>query len=232
MTGTPGPGDPNDAPPPLRLRVLPVLRLGGVILIFAFAVAIPFAIWGEQVEAVLTVDGAVEWMRGTGWAWAAGVGLIVSDIAIPIPSTAVMAGLGILYGPLIGGLLSAIGSILAGSLGYGLCRALGPRTAERLAGRKGLLQARHLFDRWGLLLVAISRWVPVLPETVAFLAGLIRMPFGRFVAALSLGAVPLGFVFATAGHLGRDAPVLVMILCALAPLALVGLWRLARHTRR
>lgn len=223
---------PTDKPAPkASIEIKPLLRLFGVVLLLAVAVALPFALFGDQIEAVLTVDGAVDWMRGTGWAWAAGVALIVSDIVIPVPSTAVMAGLGILYGPIIGGILSAAGSILAGSTGYWLCRALGPRTAEKLAGSKGLAQARQLFDRWGLVLVAVSRWVPVLPETVAFLAGLIRMPFRRFLAALSLGAVPLGFVFATAGHLGREAPVLVMILCAVAPIALVGLWRLVakRH---
>lgn len=203
-----------------------MLRLIAVVLVLAFAVAIPFAIWGDRFETVLTIDGAVDWMRGTGWAGLAGVGLIVSDIAIPIPSTAVMAGLGILHGPILGGALSAIGSILAGSLGYWLCRALGPETAERLAGQQGIQQARRLFDRWGLPLVAISRWVPVLPETVAFLAGLIRMPFQRFVMALACGAIPLGFVFATAGHLGRETPIVVMIACALAPLLIIGGWRL------
>ena len=65
----------------------------------------------------------------------------------------------------------------------------------------------------------------LLPETVAFLAGLIRMPFDRFIAALACGAIPLGFVFATAGHLGRETPIVIMIACALAPLLLVAVWR-------
>lgn len=107
---------------------------------------------------------------------------------------------------------------------------LGPRIAERLAGADGIAEARRLFDRWGFGLISISRWLPILPETVAFLAGLIRVPFPQFVLALACGAIPLGFTFATAGHLGRDAPLLIMVLCAIAPLclwALVG-WL---HTR-
>lgn len=203
-----------------------MLRLIFVVLILAVVVALPFAIWGDQIEAVLTVDGAVAWMRGTGWAGLAGVGLIVSDIAVPIPSTAVMAGLGVLYGPLVGGVLSATGSILAGSLGYWICRGLGPKSAEWLAGQSGIQQARELFDQWGLPIVAFSRWLPVLPETVAFLAGLIRMPFLRFLGALASGSIPLGFVFATAGHLGRETPILVIVLCAVAPVVLVFAWRL------
>ena len=209
-----------------------MLRLIALVLILAFLVAIPFAIWGDRVEQVLSVDGAITWMKSTGWAWAAGIGLIVSDVALPVPSTAVMAGLGVLYGPILGGLLSAFASILAGSLGYWLCRALGPSVAERLAGPKGIAQARALFERWGFGLIAISRWVPVLPETVAFLAGLIRVPYPRFLLALSCGAIPLGFVFATAGHLGRETPLLIVIFCALAPVVLWAGWRLFGGSRK
>lgn len=210
-----------------------MLRLILLVLFLAFVVAVPFAIWGSDVEAVLSVDGAIQWMKGTGWAWAAGIGLIVSDIFLPVPSSAVMAALGVLYGPFVGGALSAIASILAGSGGYWLCRLLGPRVAEALAGPRGIVRAQNLFQRWGFGLIAISRWLPVLPETVAFLAGLIRVPYPRFLLALSCGAIPLGFVYATAGHLGRETPVLVILICMILPLIGWGIWRAVhRSTRR
>ena len=209
-----------------------MFRLIALVLVLAFLVAIPFAIWGDQIEQVLSIDGAIAWMKSTGWAWAAGIALIVSDVALPVPSTAVMAALGVIYGPVVGGIIAAIASILAGSLGYWLCRALGPSVAERLAGPKGLAQARALFERWGFGLIAISRWVPVLPETVAFLAGLVRVPYPRFLIALSFGAIPLGFVFATAGHLGRETPLLIIILCALIPVIGWAAWRVWHRSRK
>ena len=208
-----------------RARLKRLARLFLVVLFLAFVVVIPFAIWGELLTVGLGIDGVVEWLRSMDWAAATGVGLIISDIFLPIPSTAVMAALGVLYGPFIGGLLSAAGSILAGSIGYWLCRALGPRTAEWLAGREGILEARRLFRRWGFWLIAVSRWLPILPETIAMMSGLIRVRFPRFLAALSCGAVPHGFVFATAGHLGREAPLFVVVICAVAPLGLVALLR-------
>ena len=205
-----------------------MLRLWLLVLALAFVVTVPFLIWGAGIEAAYTIDTLVEHLRESGWGGLAGVGLIASDIALPVPSTAAMAALGILYGPLVGGLLAGAGSMLAGCLGYWLCRAIGPGIAVRLAGETGIAEARRLFGRWGFWLVAGSRWVPVLPETVAFLAGLVRMPFGQFVGALACGAIPLGFVFATAGHIGREAPVPVMILCAVAPLVIAAL---VRHLR-
>jgi uncharacterized membrane protein YdjX (TVP38/TMEM64 family) len=204
--------------PPARFRGL--LRLFALVLALALLVAAPFLLWGDRVEAVLSVGGALEWMRGTGWGWAAGAGLIVADVVLPVPSTAVIAALGILYGPVIGGLIGGVASMLAGSAGYWLCRAAGPDIGERLAGRAGMIEARRLFERWGFVLVALSRWFPVLPETVAFLAGLISAPFPRFLAALAAGALPLGLVFATAGHLGAEAPLAVVAASALAPVLL------------
>ncbi|MCG6902797.1 MAG: VTT domain-containing protein [Rhodobacter sp.] len=182
---------------------------------------VPFLIWGERIEQDLSTLGAAGWMQSFGaWAGIVGIGLIASDIALPVPSTAVMAALGIIYGPLLGGAIAAAGAVIAGLIGYGICRMIGPRTAERLAGKQGFAQARTLFDRYGGWMVAGSRWLPILPETISFLAGLTAMPAGRYVVALLCGAVPLGFVFATAGHLGADSPVLTMLICAVAPLVL------------
>lgn len=200
-----------------------------LLIVFALiAISIvPFLIWGGQIEEDLSRLGAAGWMQSFGgWAWAVGIGLIASDIALPVPSTAVMGALGIIYGPWLGGAISALGSVVAGLLGYGVCRMIGPRTAERLAGIEGFAQARVLFDRWGGWLVAGSRWLPILPETVSFLAGLTGMRFLRYFGALVCGAVPLGFAFATAGHLGADNAIVTLLICAVAPL---GLWLAVRQ---
>jgi uncharacterized membrane protein YdjX (TVP38/TMEM64 family) len=203
-----------------------MIRLFTVVLAPVLLVALPFALWGDDVTAWLSIDGATEWMRSFGgWAWAAGLALIASDIFLPVPATAVMAALGVIYGVLVGGALSTLGSIIAGVSGYGLCRLVGPRLSERLAGARGMAQARRLFDGWGGWLVAASRWLPVLPEMVAFLAGLARMPFWRFTAALTCGAVPLGFAYAAIGALGAATPMLTLTIAAIAPL---GLWAAAR----
>jgi len=196
-------------------------RLLALVLGLMAISLVPFAIWGQGLEAALPPGAAADWMRGFGaWAWAAGLALIGSDILLPVPATAVMAALGIVYGPWIGGALAGLGSFLAGMAGYGICRALGPDVARRLAGTEGLAQAETLFARWGGWLVAGSRWLPVLPETVAFLAGLARMRPARFALALACGALPLGMTFAALGHFGADRPLATMLAAALAPLAL------------
>ena len=57
-------------------------------------------------------------LRGWGsWSWAVGVGLIWADLVLPIPQTAVIAALGIIYGSLLGGLLGSLGLITSGLVG-------------------------------------------------------------------------------------------------------------------
>jgi membrane protein DedA with SNARE-associated domain len=63
-----------------------------------------------------------------------------------------------------------------------------------------------LFAKSGGWVVALSRALPILPEVISCTAGLVRMPFKRFVVSLACGSVPMGFLFAAIGQTGREAP--------------------------
>ncbi|MFW5678882.1 MAG: TVP38/TMEM64 family protein [Pseudomonadota bacterium] len=198
-------------------------RLALVVFGLGTLVALPFVVWGDGFEAAFSVSATTLWLREQeSWAWAAAIGLLVSDLVLPIPGTSVMAALGIVYGPVLGGLIGAAGSIASGLIAYGLCRAFGQRAFAWIAGDAGVGAARDLFGRRGGWLVALSRWLPVLPETVACLAGLARMRFATFLLALACGSLPLGLTFATVGHWGADTPLLVFAASALVPALLWG----------
>ncbi|MBK8093295.1 MAG: VTT domain-containing protein [Verrucomicrobiaceae bacterium] len=198
-----------------------------LILALLAAILLPFALWGEHFDAVLSLEGARAWMLSWGpWAWLAGVAAIVSDIVLPVPATVVMSAIGWVFGWFLGGCICAIGSMLAGVVAYAGSRWLGRGVAAWLAGEDGLQKAEALFAKHGGWLVAVSRWTPVLPEAVACLAGIARMPWRVFIVALACGSVPLGFAFAAIGHLGHAEPGWAMALSALVP---VLLWLTARR---
>jgi uncharacterized membrane protein YdjX (TVP38/TMEM64 family) len=114
---------------------------------------------------------------------------------------------------------------LGGLVAYALCWKFGHKPALWLAGEEGLAKGEALFrSQRGGWLVALSRWMPVLPEAVACLAGLTEMPFRVFLIALLSGTVPLGFAFAAIGALGMERPGLAIALSALVP---VGLYAVA-----
>ena len=199
--------------------------IAGLLLL----IILPFVFWGERFEAALSLEGSRAWMeKFNEWAWLAGVGLLVADIALPIPGTVVMSAMGWKYGWFWGGCISALGSVLSGVLAYGLCRTLGRAVAVKIAGEESLMQAQVWFEKSGGWLVAMSRWMPVLPEAVACLAGLARMRWRTFWVALLCGSLPLGFACAAIGDLGHESPAAALTLSAVVP---IGMWWLARRWR-
>lgn len=196
------------------------MRLLWLFLILAVLVIVPFVVWGEFFGDLFDVEATLEWMGelGKSWAWLAGMGLLVADLFLPIPGTVVMSALGYVYGFWLGGVLAALGSMLAGLLGYGLCRAVGRPAAEWIAGKEDLARGEALFrGPAGGWMVALSRWLPVMPEVIACLAGLARMPLWRFVPALACGSIPLGFTFAAIGAWGHANPGMALLFSAGLP---------------
>lgn len=204
-----------------------------LLIVLLACIITPFLIWGDQFERLFDLHGTRQWMESLGpFAWVGGVALLVSDLVLPIPGTVVMSALGLVYGWFWGGLASVFGSVLSGIVAYGLCRKFGHRAALWLAGEEGLAKGEALFqsERGGWL-VALSRWMPVLPEAVACLAGLTHMPWRTFITALIAGSIPLGFAFAAIGDLGLERPGAALTLSALIPVILYALaaWMLRKR---
>lgn len=198
------------------------------LLIVLFS--LPFLFLGDAIEGSLSGAGALEWMRGLGaWGWAAGVLLLVFDLFLPVPATAVLFGMGALYGPWLGAALGFVGAFGAGLLGFTLARRFGRRMALRMLGRAELRKAERLTDRYGGALVACSRWVPILPEVVSVSVGLSRMSLRRFLLASAVGCAPLAIVFAGLGAWATDEPGLALIVTV--ALSVVTWWGAILVTR-
>lgn len=203
------------------------MRLILVGLALALLFIISFLVWGQSWEAMMQPGELAESWQRLGWQGAGiGVGLLWVDALMPIPATAVIAGLGLAYGPVTGGLLASVGSIGSGLIGYGICRAAGQRGARLLLGERDLQRAERYFDRMGGWTIALSRWIIVVPEVLVCVAGLAQMPFRQFVLALVVGSVPMCFTYAVVGYLGRDQPVLALVISAVLPALL---WFLVRR---
>ena len=201
----------------------------GLCLLFL----IPFLIWGGDWELWLAPDRAVEFLAKAGpWAWVVGVGLLAGDLVLPLPSTAVLSALGVVYGAGLGGAVGAAGSIAGGLSGYGLCRWLGEPAARFFLGERDLVRGREFFARSGGWVVALSRWLPLLPEVVACLAGLTRMPFHKFFTALVCGTLPMAFLWSWIGAVGRSRPGVLMLVSVLGPVLLWGVASRLIHRKK
>jgi uncharacterized membrane protein YdjX (TVP38/TMEM64 family) len=167
-------------------------------------------------------DAVLELREYGTWAWVLGMALIWADLVLPIPQTAVIAALGVIYGTLLGGLLGSLGLITGGLLGYSLMLTSARRFAQRFAGPASLHKMEHLFDQGGAWAIVLTRSLPYsVPEATVFLAGLAGMPMRKFITALTLGSVPTAFAFAAIGAGWADQPILALAMSYVLPILLL-----------
>jgi uncharacterized membrane protein YdjX (TVP38/TMEM64 family) len=188
--------------------------IGALSLLLASCAMIPTP--QEANDAVLTLR------KYESWAWALGIALICADLVLPVPQTAVIAALGIVYGTLLGGLLGSLGLITGGLLGYGLMLTSARRFAQRFAGPRRLRKMESLFDQGGAWAIVLTRSLPYsVPEAMVFLAGFAGMPMRKFTAALTIGSVPTAFAFAAIGAGWADQPIAALAVSYALPILLL-----------
>jgi uncharacterized membrane protein YdjX (TVP38/TMEM64 family) len=188
--------------------------IGVLAVALSSCAAVPTA--PEAHDAVVTLQ------HYKNWAWAVGIALIWADLVLPVPQTAVIAALGIIYGALLGGLFGSLGLITGGLLGYGLMLTSARRFVRRFVGPQRLRKMESLFDRGGAWAIILTRCLPYsVPEAVVFLAGLAAMPMPKFTTALTIGSVPTAFVFAAIGTGWADQPILALMVSYVLPIPLL-----------
>lgn len=192
----------------------PVLIVIGVLALVLASCAIPTPQDANDAMLSLREYGS--------WAWALGIALICADLVLPIPQTAVIAALGIIYGTLLGGLLGSLGLITGGLLGYLLMLTSARRFVQRFVGLRSLHKMESLFDHGGAWAIVLTRSLPYsVPEGIVFLAGLAGMPMRKFTIALTIGSVPTAFAFAAIGAGWADRPILALLVSYVLPILLL-----------
>jgi uncharacterized membrane protein YdjX (TVP38/TMEM64 family) len=191
-------------------------------LIVIGVATIAFSSWERIPSHHQATDAVLMLRQFEGWAWALGVALVSIDLVLPVPQTSVIAALGIVYGTLLGTLLGSLGLVIGGLLGYLLMRTSARRYVQRLVRPQRLQKMERLFERGGAWAIVLTRSLPYsVPEVIVFLAGLARMPMGKFITALTVGSVPTAFAFAAIGSLLADQPILALTVSYVLPLLLL-----------
>jgi membrane-associated protein len=136
-------------------------------------------------------------------------------------------------------LLLGCAAVLGNLTNYGIGRLIGP---PAFSGRYRLLKVEYLhmtedfFRRHGGLAITLSRFMPIVRTCAPFVAGVGRMPFGRFFLYNLLGGFAWVLIFIPGGYLFGNIPLvkqnfgvvtLLVVAVSLVPLALGWLRRRA-----
>ena len=205
-------------------------RYVGVVAGLLVAFLALFAVVEAADVAVLT-DPAPQLAQGGPAAAVVGVGLLVVDVILPVPSSAVMVAHGALFGVVLGALLSLLGSVGAAMAGFGVGRRGGP-LLDRLVPPAERRRADALLRRWGVLAVVVTRPVPLLAETTVIVAGATgSLSWRRVAGAAAVGSIPAAVLYAIAGAAALQATSAGLVFVLVLALAVVT-WFIEHGRRR
>ncbi|MCL2731655.1 MAG: DedA family protein [Actinomycetia bacterium] len=131
------------------------------------------------------------------------VGLVVGveSLGIPLPGEIVLMTAALLSSqghanPWLVGISAIIGAVGGDSIGYSIGHRGGKPLLERLGRRfpkhfspGHIATAERSFQRWGVWAVFFGRFVALLRIFAGPLAGVLRMPYPRFLLANALGGI-------------------------------------------
>ena len=172
----------------MRWAVVWVLLIGVVLL--------PFFLFEAQVTAF--AERLTQTDTGVRLAASSIFGLLAFDVLLPVPSSIVSTAAGVLLGFWRGAAVVWTGMMAGCLFGYLLGRRVSGATA-RFVGEEGLQHAKSLVGRYGDWTLVMCRPVPVLAEASVMFAGLVRAPFGRFLALTSLANLGIAVGYAAFG---------------------------------
>jgi len=128
--------------------------------------------------------------------------LLFADLFIAIPTLTVIILSGYFLGHFYGAVAAISGVLLAGVSGYTLSRHYGDailRVIEKDENKRN--EAISTFKQHGVVMILLSRAMPILPEVTACLSGATQMHFGKFISAWLVSSIPYVLIGAYAGSI-------------------------------
>jgi uncharacterized membrane protein YdjX (TVP38/TMEM64 family) len=198
-----------------------------MILVLAIPL-IPFGLfawlnpgWEEQVA---------EWGKSAESRWVSAaviVGLLTSDIFLPIPSSVLCTAAGWQFGIFLGTLIAWLGMSLGAVLGFALAKTIGSPLVAWLTTPKELARAGELTQQLGPWLLAIARGIPVVAEASVLFVGLHQMTWRVFLPPVLISNLILAIVYAVFGRVAEEYQLLPLAIgvSILAPVLMIAVFQ-------
>jgi uncharacterized membrane protein YdjX (TVP38/TMEM64 family) len=208
------------------------------LLVWGIVAAVVLVAFGivEALNVPLLVDPSDRLERGGAAAALLGVGLLLADVVIPVPSSLIMTTQGAIFGIVGGTLLGMIGGVGATLVGFAMGRR-GSGLIQRFVGADEGAPSHRLLQRHGTLAILATRPLPVLAEATAIVAGSTAMTWRQVTIGAFVGCLPAAALYSIAGasatSLASGAMVFVLVIGLAGVFWGVGWWierRLERNT--
>jgi len=167
-----------------------------IVALIAFFLVLFFIV---EALGIPLLSDPIPWMKNDGvLAASLGVGLLIADVLLPVPSSLVMVAHGALFGVVVGTLLSLLGSVGAALFGFAIGRR-GGKFLDRGVTPTERSRAKYMLARWGPLAIIVTRPIPLLAEAVAIMSGASSLGWGTVALASIAGSLPPALLYALTG---------------------------------
>ena len=163
---------------------------------------VPFLFFGAQLE---------DWLRGfeedppaQGWTVLLVIGLLATDIFLPVPSSVISTMSGWQLGWFWATLASWVGMNLGAIFGFGLARKWGQPFARWFSKETNMAAMQGISERYGPSVLVVTRAMPVFAEASVLIAGIHRMSWRRFLPAIIPTNLGISLAYAAFGDLAQQ----------------------------
>lgn len=184
-------------------------------------VSVPLVVLGERFDLMIR-----DWMTAPESALAVaaiGIGLLVADLLLAIPSALVIALMGGLIGSVAATVAGTIGMSLACVWGYILGRSIGRDFSADDREQTEFTTATAMLHRFGPLALVVARPVPILAEVSVVAAAALGMPITTVLVTTTLANVGIAALYAFVGASAEGWLGLSLVFCAATMLPALAL---------
>lgn len=130
--------------------------------------------------------------------------VLISDIVLPVPNSIVMYLNGYVLGWGLGTILSMLSLMIGALVGYYLGKLFYTRF------NKNNEAALNLINKYGPLIIILTRGLPILSESVCIVCGFNKMKLKNYLILNLAGYLPIALLYSIFGSYGKENDVFLL----------------------
>ncbi|MCA9166874.1 MAG: TVP38/TMEM64 family protein [Planctomycetales bacterium] len=201
-----------------------------ILLVVLLIPIVPFAIWHEPLEAWIRARLAQPMSATAVASWI--VGLLATDILLPIPSSFLSTLGGSRLPPAIAIGASWLGLTLGSVIGFAASRICGRAWAMRSVGDKQASYLEEFGESHAAWLLVTTRPLPVLAEATVLWLGAQRLSWRSFLPPVLLANLGIAIAYSSLGHFAAAHAWLPLALSVSIALPVLISWKVQRRKAR
>ena len=193
-----------------------------LITVVLIAPLLLLALWGEAFASL-----AERWQTDPPAASTmalAIIGILASDVFLPVPSGPIATLAGSQLGIVAGTLVSALGMTIGAVIAFALAKLWGRPLAEKYSSATRLAELETACTDHGVWMLLVTRPLPILAEACALLVGALQMRWQQFLPTIIVSNLLIAATYATLGQQAAAYGWLPIAVCASAALPLLVTW--------